>query len=100
MTKAWPSLPSRAAPSDPQQGSGRDKTYKLEYDEENVVDDEWPLSAVSIAGNTKEDGSYRSEHEHQGDTPCNIRLCLVKRLGQTRHRQRNSEELLYHYLCE
>lgn len=74
-------------------GTRRDKTYKLEYDKENVVDDEWPLSAVSIAGNTKEDGSYRSEHEHQGDTPCNIRLCLVKRLGQTRHRQRNSEEI-------
>lgn len=74
-------------------GIRRDKTYKLEYDKENVVDDEWPLSAVSIAGNTKEDGSYRSEHEHQGDTPCNIRLCLVKRLGQTRHRQRNSEEI-------
>lgn len=67
--------------------------YQLKHDEEKVVDDKGPLASVPITSDTEQDGANRSEHEHEGDAPGDVRLSLAKLLGQVRNGQRNGEEV-------
>lgn len=67
--------------------------YQLKHDEEEVVDDKGPLASVPITSDTERDRANRSEHEHEGDAPCNVRLRLAKILGQVRNGQRHGEEV-------
>jgi hypothetical protein len=59
----------------------------------NIVDDEGPLPAISVGGETERDGADSSKHENKGDTPGNVRLRPVKILGKRRDRQRDGEEI-------
>lgn len=67
--------------------------YQFEDNKEEVVDDKRPFASVAITGNTKYGGADRSEHEHQGDAPCNVRVCLAKLLGQVSDGERDGEEV-------
>jgi len=66
---------------------------KLEDDEENVVQDEGPLSSIAIGSNTKGDCANAPEHQHKCDSPGDIGVGLAKLLCQIGQRQRNSEEV-------
>lgn len=67
--------------------------YQFENNKEEVVDDKRPFASVAITGNTKDGGTDRSEHEHQGDAPCNVRVCLAKLLGQVSDGERDGKEV-------
>ncbi len=69
------------------------KTHQLERDKERIVDDKGPFAAIAIGGNTKEDGADRAEHENEGDAPGDVRLGLVKGLGQAAHGEGDGEEV-------
>lgn len=45
---------------------------ELEDHEEELVDDEWPFAAPSIGGDSEGDRADRSQHQHQGDSPCDV----------------------------
>jgi hypothetical protein len=59
-------------------------TYKFEYDEQNVVNDERPLSAIPIGSNTKEDRAHRTKHQNECDSPGNIGNGFVKGCREVR----------------
>lgn len=66
---------------------------ELEDDEEDVVHHEGPFPPVSIGGNAKDDGADRTKHEHQSDTPRNLRIGLIEVLGQVGNGQRDGKEV-------
>jgi hypothetical protein len=39
-------------------------TYQLEDDEQKVVDDEGPFAAISVGGDSEDDGTDGAQHEH------------------------------------
>lgn len=68
-------------------------TYKLQDDEQQVVHNKGPLAAVAVGRNTKGDGADGAEHEHQRDSPGDVRIGLLERLGEILDRQRDGEEV-------
>lgn len=66
---------------------------ELEDDEEDVVDDEGPTTAIAISSDTEEDRAYGTEHEHQSDAPGDIDVGLVEGLGQLADGQGDGEEV-------
>jgi hypothetical protein len=66
---------------------------KLENDEEELVEDERPLAAPSIGGNSECDGADRSQHQHKGNSPCDVGNALIKCFGKLRGSKRNSEKV-------
>jgi hypothetical protein len=68
-------------------------TYQFQYDEQDIIYDKWPFSAIPVCGNTKQDGSNRPKHQYQGDAPGDIRRRLAKRGCQIADRQRDGKEV-------
>ena len=68
-------------------------TYQFEADKQNIVDDERPFATIAVGRDTKDDGTNRTEHEHEGDTPRNIRVGLAKLLRETADGQGDGEEV-------
>lgn len=68
-------------------------SYQLKDDEEEVVHDEGPFSAVAICCDTEEDGPDGSEHEDQCNSPSDVGLGLVKSLGEFGDGERDGEEI-------
>lgn len=66
---------------------------QLQHNEENVIDDEGPFSAISVRGDTEDGGSNAPEHEHEGDAPGDVGVAPVERLGKVFDGQRDSEEV-------
>lgn len=68
-------------------GEMREKTYKLQNDEQQVIYNEGPLAAVAIGRNTEDNGADRAKHKHQRDSPCDVRFGLLEGLGELFNRQ-------------
>ena len=61
--------------------------------EQEIVDDEGPLASVPICGKSEDDGSHRSEHQHQCYPPSDLRGGFVERCGESVDCQTDSEEI-------
>lgn len=68
-------------------------TYQLKHNEQQIIHHKRPLPTIPIRRNTKDSRPHRPKHQHQGNPPGNIRLGLVKRLGQTRDGEGDAEEV-------
>jgi hypothetical protein len=66
---------------------------ELERNEEDIVHDKRPLAAVPIGRYTEDGGPNRTEHEHQGDAPCDLGRGLAEGNGEIRDRQADGEEI-------
>jgi hypothetical protein len=55
---------------------------ELEDDEEKVVDNERPLSTVTVGSNTECDGADGSEHENESYSPCDVGCRFTELFGQ------------------
>lgn len=66
---------------------------ELQYNEENIVNNERPLSSIPISSKTKDDRSNTAQHKHERDTPGNISLGLAERLSKRLDSQRDSKEV-------
>lgn len=66
---------------------------ELKDDEENVVGDERPLASISVSSDTEDDGTNRTKHKNQGDTPSNVGIGLVESGGERSDGERNGEEV-------
>jgi len=42
---------------------------------------------------TKQHTAHRAKHQHQSDSPCDLRILLAELLGQLLHGQRDGEEV-------
>lgn len=68
-------------------------TTELDGDEKQLVDDKGPLTTIPIRGNTKDNGTDGSQHQHEGDTPGDVGDGFVKGLGQLGGGQGDGEEV-------
>ena len=68
-------------------------TYQLKNDEKHVVDNEGPFPAVAIGRDTEQAGADRTEHEHEGDAPGDVRVVLAESLCKLANGQRDGEEI-------
>ena len=66
---------------------------KLQYNEEHVVHDEGPFASVPIGCDTENDGADGSEHQHEGDTPCDLRRRFTELLCEFGDGQGDGEEI-------
>ena len=66
---------------------------QLQDNEQDVVDDKWPFSSISICSKTKGDGPHGSEHQYKCDTPSNFSVCLAEGLSEVRDSQADGEEV-------
>lgn len=68
-------------------------TYQFKDNEQNIVHDKWPLPSISIRCDSKQNRADGAEHKYQSNSPGNVRVGLVKSLGQFRNSERNSKEI-------
>ena len=66
---------------------------QFQHNEQDVVDDERPLSPITIGRQTEDDTAHAPQHEHKGDAPCDVSLGFAKRLGEVRDGQGDGEEV-------
>lgn len=66
---------------------------KLENDEQDQVDNVRPFPAISVRGDTEENSTNRSEHEHKSDTPRDTCSRHLESVGQLRDGKRDGEEI-------
>lgn len=68
-------------------------TYKFEDNKQQVVDNKRPFTAIAVRSDSKGNGTDRSEHQHQGDSPRNVSVCAAKVFCQVRHGQGDGKEV-------